>query len=420
VRNMALRTPAGRVRRARRIAASVAALAVSASLTALAVPHADAEHAVARADAVPNPADAANPDNPLAGHNWGVYMGWGESPWAAYNGKLQGTPPPTDAQKEQLVKIVNTPKMRWFSDLMSPSTIRTKVKNTIESVTEVDPDAVVQIATFGMVGTWEYGKCPDQGAYKTWANAFADTIRSGHARTAIVVQIDGPLAANCKANRTMVRYTVGLLHTIPNTSIYIEMGSADWPAVVDPAGSLPKTQVAQSAAILVKDGIGMARGFALDTSHFDATGLEIAYGKKLVDELARRGYAGKHFVVDTSDNGAPFTGKWFHDHFGARTALDQAKPCGTRTATHCVKLGIPPTTDVTNPAWGLSDAQDAIAAQYVDAYLWIERPWQLPKNVAKGVSSEPGFKMSSAVNEAKFSSWNPLTQGGTYVLGTKK
>ena len=59
----------------------------------------------------------------------------------------------------------------------------------------------------------------------------------------------------------------------------------------------------------------------------------------------------------------------------------------------------------------LTAAQLAIAAPSVDAFLWIERPWQLPKNVAKGTSSDPGFKMASAVNEARFSRWNPLTQG---------
>jgi endoglucanase len=409
--------------RGRRLGVAFAALATTATtaLTALlAVPHADAQRAPLARAAVPNPADPANPGNPLAGRRWGVYQGWGESPWSAYNGRMDGIAPPTDAQRRQLVKIVDTPKTRWFSDITSPSVIRTKLANTIDSVTEADPDALVQVASFGMVGTWEYNRCPQQTAYKAWADAFAGTIRAGHAHTAVVVQIDGPLAAACKGNRAMVRYTVGLLHRIPSTAIYIEMGSADWPAFVDPVGGLPRSNPDQSAAILVKDGIGMARGFALDTSHFDSTGAEIAYGNRLRKALASRGYPGKHFVVDTSDNGAPFTGAWFHQHFGSRTALDQAKPCTSATQLHCVELGIPPTTDVTNPAWGLTAAQNAIAGRWVDAFLWVERPWQLPKNLAKGVSSDPGFKMTSAVDEARFSRWDPLRQGGDYVLGTVK
>ena len=41
----------------------------------------------------------------------------------------------------------------------------------------------------------------------------------------------------------------------------------------------------------------------------------------------------------------------------------------------CVTLGIPPTTAVADPAWGLSAATNTLAAQYVDAYLWFGRPW---------------------------------------------
>jgi hypothetical protein len=40
-----------------------------------------------------------------------------------------------------------------------------------------------------------------------------------------------------------------------------------------------------------------------------------------------------------------------------------------------VTLGIPPTADVANPAWGLSEKVAAAAATYVDGYLWFGRPW---------------------------------------------
>ncbi|MCL2543684.1 MAG: glycoside hydrolase family 6 protein [Nocardioidaceae bacterium] len=372
-----------------------------------------------RATGSPNPPAAGNAGNPLANRNWGVYTGQGESPWQEYQGQLKGVTPPTAAQKAQLAKIALTPKTRWFDDTLSDSLLKKKVTNTIDSVTEKDPNALVQLATFGMIHTWEYGRCPRTAPYKAWARAFAAGVRAGHAHTAVVVQIDGPLAAKCAADRSMVHYTVQQLHAVPDTSIYIEMGSADWPAVVG-AKRLPKTQVAQSAKLLQMDGVGMARGFALDTSHFDSTGAEITYGSKLVAQLDRLGNKGKHFVIDTSDNGEPFTGKWFHQHHGAKTALDQAKPCATRSSTHCLALGIPPTDDVANAKWGLSSSLRNIAAKEVDGYLWIERPWQLPKTVAKGISKTPGFKLSSALREINASKWNPLTEGGTYVVGNPK
>ena len=37
--------------------------------------------------------------------------------------------------------------------------------------------------------------------------------------------------------------------------------------------------------------------------------------------------------------------------------------------------GIPPTTDVAGPRWGLSASDRSLAARYADAYLWVGRPW---------------------------------------------
>ena len=63
--------------------------------------------------------------------------------------------------------------------------------------------------------------------------------------------------------------------------------------------------------------------------------------------LAAQGITGKHFVVNTSSNGHPFT-------FGSYTGSDpdNAAVCPTRSepATRTfVTLGIPPTADVTDP-----------------------------------------------------------------------
>ena len=82
---------------------------------------------------------------------------------------------------------------------------------------------------------------------------------------------------------------------------------------------------------------------------------------------------GKHFVVNTSSNGHPFT-------FGSYTGPDpdNAFVCTTRAdplARTCVTLGIPPTTEVADARWGLPAATRDLAAQYVDGYLWFGRPW---------------------------------------------
>ena len=54
---------------------------------------------------------------------------------------------------------------------------------------------------------------------------------------------------------------------------------------------------------------------------------------------------------------------------------DNADVCRTKAERHCVTLGIPPTTDVTNPRWGLSASHRVQATKHVDGYLWFGRPW---------------------------------------------
>ena len=55
-------------------------------------------------------------------------------------------------------------------------------------------------------------------------------------------------------------------------------------------------------------------------------------------------------------------------------------------------LGIPPTTDVSDPAWGLSPADADEAAAYVDGYLWFGRPWLY--NQASGWDQERALTLA--------------------------
>ena len=75
-------------------------------------------------------------------------------------------------------------------------------------------------------------------------------------------------------------------------------------------------------------------------------------------------------MVNTAANGAPFNG---YDYKGPN--FDNAATCTSKGQQSCVTLGIPPTADVANPAWGLSATDAANAAAYVDGYVWVGRPW---------------------------------------------
>jgi hypothetical protein len=116
--------------------------------------------------------------------------------------------------------------------------------------------------------------------------------------------------------------------------------------------------------------ISDVRGFALNSTHYTATGHNIEFGKQIVQELARRGVPGKHFVINTAQNGKAF------DWGQKRTSnFDNSPVCRSKTDTRCVTLGIPPTADVTNPAWHVNSVYMDDAATYVDGYMWFGRPW---------------------------------------------
>jgi hypothetical protein len=59
-----------------------------------------------------------------------------------------------------------------------------------------------------------------------------------------------------------------------------------------------------------------------------------------------------------------------------------------------VALGIPPTTDVTNPKWKLPAAVASAAATYVDAFEWIGHPWK--------INNGADFNMQHALDAARY------------------
>ena len=171
----------------------------------------------------------------------------------------------------------------------------------------------------------------------------------------------------CRAARTSPRELVGFaarrFAKLPNASVYIDAGAADW------------TSVDEALEILLPAGIEHVRGFALNSTHYVATGDEIRYGAEVVAALDALGITGKHFVVNTAANGRPFNG---YDYDGPN--FDNAETCRSRDDTSCVTLGIPPTADVANPAWGLTAEENALALAHVDGYVWVGRPWLYMQN----------------------------------------
>ncbi|WP_156384350.1 glycoside hydrolase family 6 protein [Marmoricola sp. Leaf446] len=351
-------TSRGRSPRAARWAAVAATAALALLGSLVAPPIAGAEARPTAGAAALTAADGAT--NPLAGRRWGVYKGNGDQSWAPYV-KATGT------EKALLGKIALRPKAKWFGAWIPSSDIGRTVDAYIANATGGDPEVLVQMTVFRMT-PWEHEACrrlptaAEQASYKQWVDRFAAAV--GDAHVALVLQPDGPFA-QCVPGRSLVpsrliAYSARKFSALPNTAVYIDGGASDWPED-DPAAAVD---------FLVPAGIAHTRGFALNSTHYTSVGSDIAYGAAMVEELARRGIPGKHFVVDTAKNGKPFTWKQRRS-----SNFDNSPVCRSRTDTRCVTLGIPPTVDVTNARWGLSATNRASAGRLVDGFLWFGRPW---------------------------------------------
>jgi hypothetical protein len=290
----------------------------------------------------------------------GVYRGPLEHSWAAYRHA-------SGDQRQLLAKIALRPKATWFGPWLKTSRLGKNVRQYVRDSQHGNPDALVQLAIFA-IQPWEHAACSrlptvaERSAYKAWIDKLAAAL--GNAHVAVVLQPDAPFAL-CAPHGSQVpldlmRYATERLAQQPNVSVYIEVGAADW----------LRDDVGKALRILVPAGVASARGFALNSTHYDSTARQVRFAAAISQALAARGIPDKYAVINTAQNGQPFKG---YEYRGPD--FDNARPCASRDDARCVTLGIPPTTDVADPAWGLSESDAADAAAYVDAYLWFGRPW---------------------------------------------
>jgi hypothetical protein len=233
-------------------------------------------------------------------------------------------------------------------------------------------DVIVPMALFRQFPTHESHKADPwtlamRRQYKHWYTAAAAGIGNAHA----LVILEPDLAVILKdawrpdIRERLVTYAANTLtHNHPNTTVYIEAGSADW---------LTPTE---AATLLKRSGIGnpAVRGFALSGTHYDTPANNIKHGRQIVAKLASMGIPNKHFVIDTADDGHGFT---FNQYRARHPGGDPTNPvvCQTKTQRVCETLGIPPTWKVGLRKWHLSATVAKIARTWLDAFVWYNRPW---------------------------------------------
>jgi hypothetical protein len=306
---------------------------------------------------------AANPTNPLVGAQWGVYKGNQDGVYPAFAAA-------GGVERALLAKVALQPRARWYGSWIPTRDVRAKVHSEIaaEQQDARNPNVLVPMALFRQFPGHERDKnipwtAADQQAYRNWYDAVARGI--GRAHALIILEPDLPVALNGwrpDIRLRLVNYAARTLAALPNTVIYIDAGASDW------------LKPGQQAALLQAAGVAHVRGFALDGTHYTQTADNIRWGRATAAALARRGIPGKHFVIDTSDNGRGFTwGEYYAKH--PNGFAPNAEPCQTKAETRCVTLGIPPTWQVADPAWHFSAQVNDIAKRWVDAFVWYNRPW---------------------------------------------
>ncbi|HEU5036952.1 MAG TPA: glycoside hydrolase family 6 protein [Nocardioides sp.] len=335
----------------------------------------------------------ANPSNPLAGREWGVYRGLQDPAVIGWNKLGQ-------ASRDKLAPIAMIHKAKFFGRWITDAQAYQKTREYIAATQDGDPERLTILTLFRMF-PWEgeasiLKRLPtpaEQAAYRTFVTGMAKAI--GDNRVAVVLQPDGffawkaakvlaPKVGRKKAllpSRMLAWTSKTLAQAGPHVSVYVDMGSEDW--------ALGK--VAPVAKFLKLCGVKYARGFSLDVSHKNYLDREILFAQEVSKALAKMGLPGKHAVIDTSDNGQPFAGREINPPGSPYTMPGEIGPCTQkRQGKPCTALGVPPTTDVDNPAWGLEPDVATAAAQYVDAYLWVSRPW-LPDQGAGGTKFSPSY-----------------------------
>ena len=215
------------------------------------------------------------------------------------------------------------------------------VARYLESVSAHHPGTVQQLSTYSLV----HAHCAADSSspafiarYKHWVQGLARGIGNFH--VVMFLELDSLITTQCMAHNpqklaarlTEVRDAVQILETLPHISVYIDGGAAD------------ALSAGRTSTLLRRAGVTSAQGFFLNSTHFDWTTKEVAYGQKVAQKLG-----GVHFIVNTAENGqGPLVPKVRFRHGNE---------------------------ELCNPAGrGIGPLSTETGYTYVDAFLWFTNP----------------------------------------------
>ena len=189
--------------------------------------------------------------------------------------------------------IAGQPDVEHFGTFSGPD-IGIAVAHYLDRAAVQEPGTVPMLATYRLV----YGHCghwsdpaSEQQAYHDFISRFAAGV-GGH-RAVLFLEMDSLITVGCLSHQGVAVRMHELDDAInvltancPHLVVYLDAGAAD---------AVPAPQIAK---LLRRAGVAKIQGFFLNSTHFDWTTREIRYGEQI-----SRLTGGKHFVVNTAENG---------------------------------------------------------------------------------------------------------------------
>ena len=223
-------------------------------------------------------------------------------------------------------QLAQQPVAKWVNEWVPLSEVSRTVASA--AATGATPVFVAYNIPNRDLGSYSAGGAENAAAYRKWIRDFAAGL--GGKKSIVVLEPDAvPQTAKMSAagreeRLALLRDAIQVLKAA-NALVYLDAGNARW------------MSADAAAAALKSAGLDAADGFSLNVSNYISTPVSIAYG----EQISRR-TGGKHFIIDTSRNGAGGTsdGEW-------------CNPPGQ-------SLGTEPTTQTNH--------------SLVDALLWIKVP----------------------------------------------
>ena len=216
-------------------------------------------------------------------------------------------------------------------------TVAAAVEKYLADAELAQPGTTVALSTYSLV----HGACENPAAIRSrfehWITQVADGI--GNFRVVLYLEIDSLMETHCLTHaqlRTRLQelaYAVRALARDPHALVYMDAGAPDgWSSARTMAGYLRRADIAQ------------AQGFFVNATHYDWTTTDVRYGQQIA-----RLTGGKHFIVQTDDNGR-----------GPLVPADRARHGNENLCNP--------------PGRGAGPLSWSTGYEYVDGFLWFNDP----------------------------------------------